>query len=156
MKQTFQKLCHRWEGKLFQLDVFAPLCVETQCKHTGLTKKGKATEGTLLNVLTDRKHPSDPRVTIGEALVIVSIIFELPSGCPAWRKCVSGIFSLRVAYICFVFPHSDLGVYFAEIENSLMMLSTMLKSPYSVEFRLPLEHWIQTLQELGKAATNFI
>ncbi|XP_026027585.1 dynein heavy chain domain-containing protein 1 isoform X2 [Astatotilapia calliptera] len=103
MKQTFQKLCHRWEGKLFQLDVFAPLCVETRCKHTG-----KTTEGALLNVLTDRKHPSDPRFTI------------------------------------------DLGVHFAEIETSLMMLSTMLKSPYSVEFRLPLEDWIQTLQELEK------
>lgn len=151
MKQTFQKLCHRWEGKLFQLDVFAPLCVETQCKHTG-----KTTEGALLNVLTDRKHPSDPRFTIGEAQVTASIIFELPSSCSAWRKCVFGIFSLHVAYICFVFPHTDLGVHFAEIETSLMMLSTMLKSPYSVEFRLPLEDWIQTLQELGKAATNFI
>ncbi|XP_030593777.1 dynein heavy chain domain-containing protein 1 isoform X2 [Archocentrus centrarchus] len=43
-----------------------------------------------------------------------------------------------------------LEVHFTETESSLMMLSTMLKSPYSVEFRLPLEDWIQRLQELEK------
>lgn len=97
MKQTFQKLCHRWEGKLFQLDVFAPLCVETRCKHTG-----KTTEGALLNVLTDRKHPSDPRFTIGEAQVTVSIIFELAALLGGNVYLVYSAYMLLTFALCFL------------------------------------------------------
>ncbi|XP_076585176.1 dynein heavy chain domain-containing protein 1 [Chaetodon auriga] len=43
-----------------------------------------------------------------------------------------------------------LEIHFAEIENDLMTLSTMLKSPHSVEFRLQIEDWVQSLQDLGK------
>lgn len=42
-------------------------------------------------------------------------------------------------------------IYCADIENDRMILSTMLKSPYSVGFRLLLEDWIQSLKELGKS-----
>lgn len=45
---------------------------------------------------------------------------------------------------------SGLEIHFAEIENDLMVLSTMLKSPHSVEFRLQMEEWVQSLQDLGK------
>ncbi|XP_069545473.1 dynein heavy chain domain-containing protein 1 [Brachyistius frenatus] len=43
----------------------------------------------------------------------------------------------------------------AELENDLMTLSTMLESPYSVEFRLQLEDWIQSLKELVKLLDLF-
>ncbi|XP_044043043.1 dynein heavy chain domain-containing protein 1 isoform X2 [Siniperca chuatsi] len=43
-----------------------------------------------------------------------------------------------------------LEIHFAEIDNDLMTLSTMLKSPHSVEFRLQMEDWVQSLQDLGK------
>ncbi|XP_031144859.1 dynein heavy chain domain-containing protein 1 [Sander lucioperca] len=43
-----------------------------------------------------------------------------------------------------------LEIHFAEIESDLMALSTMLKSPHSVEFRLQIEDWVQSLQDLGK------
>lgn len=46
--------------------------------------------------------------------------------------------------------HSGLEIHFAEIENDLMTLSIMLKSPHSVEFRLQMEDWVQSLQDLGK------
>lgn len=48
------------------------------------------------------------------------------------------------------FSHSGLEILFAEIENDLMSLSTMLKSPYSSEFRWQMQDWVQSLQELGK------
>ncbi|XP_047434083.1 dynein heavy chain domain-containing protein 1 [Mugil cephalus] len=44
----------------------------------------------------------------------------------------------------------DLDMLFSEIGNHLMTLSTMLNSPYSVDFRLQLEEWIHSLQELEK------
>lgn len=51
---------------------------------------------------------------------------------------------------CCFFSHSGLEILFAEIENDLMSLSTMLKSPYSFEFRWQMQDWVQSLQELGK------
>ncbi len=49
-----------------------------------------------------------------------------------------------------MFSQSGLEMHFAEIENDLMTLSIMLKSPHSVEFRLQMEDWAQSLQDLGK------
>lgn len=49
-----------------------------------------------------------------------------------------------------MFSNSGLEIHFAEIESDLMALSTMLKSPHSVEFRLQIEDWVQSLQDLGK------
>ncbi|XP_045902961.1 dynein heavy chain domain-containing protein 1 isoform X2 [Micropterus dolomieu] len=43
-----------------------------------------------------------------------------------------------------------LEIHFAEIENDLMTLSAMMRSPHSVEFRLQMEDWFQLLQDLGK------
>ncbi|KAK2817386.1 hypothetical protein Q5P01_025577 [Channa striata] len=43
-----------------------------------------------------------------------------------------------------------LEVCCADIEHDLMTLYTMLKSPYSVEFRLQVEDWIKLLQHLEK------
>ncbi|XP_059188998.1 dynein heavy chain domain-containing protein 1 isoform X2 [Centropristis striata] len=43
-----------------------------------------------------------------------------------------------------------LEIYFAEIENDLMALSPMLKSPHSVEFRLQIKDWMQSLKDLEK------
>ncbi|XP_010785665.1 dynein heavy chain domain-containing protein 1 [Notothenia coriiceps] len=48
-----------------------------------------------------------------------------------------------------------LEIHFAEIENDLMTLSTMLKSPHSVEFRLQNEHLFQSLHDLGKLLCLF-
>lgn len=45
--------------------------------------------------------------------------------------------------------HSGLEIHFPEIENDLMTLSVMLKSPHSVEFRQQMEDWVQSLQDLG-------
>lgn len=50
---------------------------------------------------------------------------------------------------------SGLEILFAEIENDLMALSAMLKSPYSFEFRWQMEDWVQSLQELGKKKKIF-
>lgn len=43
-----------------------------------------------------------------------------------------------------------MDIHFTQIENDLMTLFIMLKSPHSTEFRSQLEDWIQLLQELGK------
>ncbi|XP_070834922.1 dynein heavy chain domain-containing protein 1 [Chaetodon trifascialis] len=48
------------------------------------------------------------------------------------------------------FTVTGLETHFAETENDLMTLSTMLKSPHSAEFRLQMEDWVQSLQDLGK------
>ncbi|XP_056223855.1 dynein heavy chain domain-containing protein 1 [Seriola aureovittata] len=48
-----------------------------------------------------------------------------------------------------------LELLFAEIENDLMTLSTMLKSPYSFEFRRQMENWVQSLQELEELLDLF-
>ncbi|KAM9314087.1 dynein heavy chain domain-containing protein 1 [Pholidichthys leucotaenia] len=48
-----------------------------------------------------------------------------------------------------------LEMQFSKIENDLMTLSTMLKSPYSVELRLQLTDWIQRLKELEKLLDIF-
>ncbi|XP_034083294.1 dynein heavy chain domain-containing protein 1-like, partial [Gymnodraco acuticeps] len=48
-----------------------------------------------------------------------------------------------------------LEIHFAEIENDLMTLSTMLKSPHSVDFRLQNEHLFQSLHDLGKLLCLF-
>lgn len=44
----------------------------------------------------------------------------------------------------------DLDTNLAEIENDLMTLSIMLKSPHSVDVRLQVESWVKSLQELGR------
>lgn len=49
-----------------------------------------------------------------------------------------------------MFSHSGLEIHFAEIENDLMTLSAMMRSPHSVEFRLQMEDWFQLLQDLGR------
>lgn len=54
-------------------------------------------------------------------------------------------------YLRFVFFHSGLEMHLAEIENDLMTLSFMLKSPHSVPFRLQMENMVQSLKDLGKA-----
>lgn len=41
-------------------------------------------------------------------------------------------------------------IHYTQTENDLMTLSIMLKSPHSTEFRLQVEDWMQSLQELGK------
>ncbi|XP_053275768.1 dynein heavy chain domain-containing protein 1 isoform X2 [Pleuronectes platessa] len=41
-----------------------------------------------------------------------------------------------------------LEIHFAEIENDLLTLSIMLKSPHSLDFRQQLEEWMQSLQDL--------
>ncbi|XP_060923144.1 dynein heavy chain domain-containing protein 1 [Limanda limanda] len=41
-----------------------------------------------------------------------------------------------------------LEIHFAEIENDLLALSIMLKSPHSLDFRQQLEEWVQSLQDL--------
>ncbi|KAK1887007.1 Dynein heavy chain domain containing protein 1 [Dissostichus eleginoides] len=48
-----------------------------------------------------------------------------------------------------------LEIHFAEIENDLMTLSTMLKSPHNVEFRLQNEHLFESLHDLGKLLCLF-
>nr|XP_020441880.1 dynein heavy chain domain-containing protein 1-like [Monopterus albus] len=48
-----------------------------------------------------------------------------------------------------------LEIHLAEIENDLMTLSTMLKSPHSVEVRLQMEEWVQSLQELEQLLDLF-
>nr|XP_046228919.1 dynein heavy chain domain-containing protein 1 [Scatophagus argus] len=48
------------------------------------------------------------------------------------------------------FTITGLEVHFAKIENDLMTLSTMLKSPHSVDFRLQIKDWVQSLQDLEK------
>lgn len=65
-------------------------------------------------------------------------------------KCVKSIFCFQISGICHVFCLSGLEICFAEIENDLMTLSIMLKSPHSVEFRQQMEDWAQSLQDLGK------
>lgn len=62
-----------------------------------------------------------------------------------WNQCSAS------KYLRFVFSHSGLEIHYAEIENDLMTLSLMLKSPHSVEFRLQMENLVQSLQDLGKA-----
>lgn len=49
-----------------------------------------------------------------------------------------------------MFVHSGLEMHFAEIENDLMALYIMLESPHSVEYRVQMEDWVQSLQDLGK------
>ncbi|XP_061595557.1 dynein heavy chain domain-containing protein 1 [Cololabis saira] len=51
--------------------------------------------------------------------------------------------------------HCCLKMHFAEAENDLMSLSTMLSSPHSFEFRLQLEDWVRSLQELGELLDLF-
>ncbi|XP_069387019.1 dynein heavy chain domain-containing protein 1 isoform X2 [Paralichthys olivaceus] len=46
------------------------------------------------------------------------------------------------------FIRIGLEKHFAEIENDLMALSIMLKSPYSFDFRQQIEEWKQSLQDL--------
>ncbi|XP_065818747.1 dynein heavy chain domain-containing protein 1-like [Labrus bergylta] len=48
-----------------------------------------------------------------------------------------------------------LGLHIAEIENDLMTLSTMLKSPHAVECKRQMEEWMQSLQDLGKVLNLF-
>ncbi|XP_026158699.1 dynein heavy chain domain-containing protein 1 isoform X2 [Mastacembelus armatus] len=48
-----------------------------------------------------------------------------------------------------------LDIHFAEIENDLMTLTTMLKSPYSTKVRLQMEDWVQSLQDLEQLLTLF-
>lgn len=48
-----------------------------------------------------------------------------------------------------MFYHLGLEIPFAEIENDVMTLSAMLKSPHSVEFRQQMEDWVQSLRDLG-------
>ncbi|XP_018537954.1 dynein heavy chain domain-containing protein 1 [Lates calcarifer] len=48
-----------------------------------------------------------------------------------------------------------LEIHFAEIENDLMTLSTMLKSPYTFEFRQEMEDWMQSLLDLEKLLDLF-
>ncbi|KAL7403667.1 hypothetical protein ABVT39_003475 [Epinephelus coioides] len=48
-----------------------------------------------------------------------------------------------------------LEMHFAEIENDLMALSIMLESPHSVECRVQMEDWVQSLQDLGKLLSLF-
>lgn len=43
----------------------------------------------------------------------------------------------------------DLEANFAEIENDLITLSIMLKSPHSVDITLQIESWMKSLNELG-------
>lgn len=43
----------------------------------------------------------------------------------------------------------DLEANFAEIENDLITLSIMLKSPHSVDITLQIESWMRSLNELG-------
>ncbi|XP_072240771.1 dynein heavy chain domain-containing protein 1 [Leuresthes tenuis] len=49
----------------------------------------------------------------------------------------------------------DLETHSAEIENDLMTLSTMLKSRHSDAFRLQLEDWVRSLQELANLLDLF-
>ncbi|XP_067441454.1 dynein heavy chain domain-containing protein 1 isoform X1 [Thunnus thynnus] len=49
----------------------------------------------------------------------------------------------------------DTKIHFAQTENDLMSLSIILKSSHSTEFRLQVEDWIQSLQELGKLLDLF-
>ncbi|XP_035515196.1 dynein heavy chain domain-containing protein 1-like [Morone saxatilis] len=53
------------------------------------------------------------------------------------------------------FTITGLEIHFAEIENDLMTLSTMLKSLHSVEFRPQMEDWVQSLQDLEKQLNLF-
>lgn len=43
----------------------------------------------------------------------------------------------------------DLEANFAEIENDLITLSIMLKSPHSMDITLQIEGWMRSLNELG-------
>lgn len=56
----------------------------------------------------------------------------------------------------FAFTHLGPKTHLAEAENDLMMLSTILKSQHSAEFRLQLMDWVWSLQQLGKAASFLI
>ncbi|XP_041640066.1 dynein heavy chain domain-containing protein 1 [Cheilinus undulatus] len=42
-----------------------------------------------------------------------------------------------------------LDLHSAEIDNDMMTLSTMVKSPHAVDFKQQMEEWMQSLQELG-------
>ncbi|XP_034543495.1 dynein heavy chain domain-containing protein 1 [Notolabrus celidotus] len=48
----------------------------------------------------------------------------------------------------FIIP--GLELLFAEIDNDLMTLSTMFKSPHVVEIKKQIKDWMQTLQHLGR------
>ncbi|XP_037619572.1 dynein heavy chain domain-containing protein 1 isoform X1 [Sebastes umbrosus] len=53
------------------------------------------------------------------------------------------------------FTMIGLEIHFAEIESDLIALSTMLKSPHSAEFRLQMDDWMKSLQDLGKLLCLF-
>lgn len=55
-----------------------------------------------------------------------------------------------------MFLFLGLETLFAEIDNDLITLSIMMKSPVSVEFRLQLDDWVQSLRELGKVAIRHV
>lgn len=57
---------------------------------------------------------------------------------------------MQIPYICHVFSYLGLDIHLAEVENDLMILSVMLKSPHSIEFRLHMGDWVQTLRDLGR------
>lgn len=63
---------------------------------------------------------------------------------------VKAIFCSEVGGVSHDISHSGLDILFAEIENDLMTMSTLLKSQYSFEFRQQMEDWMQSLQDLGK------
>lgn len=85
-----------------------------------------------------------------DVVIVVVIVSSYCFGSVTWGKCVKSIFCIQISGICHVFSHSGLEIQFAEIENDLMTLSIMLKSPHSVELRLQMEDWAQSLQDLGK------
>ncbi|KAF7656220.1 hypothetical protein LDENG_00044700 [Lucifuga dentata] len=59
------------------------------------------------------------------------------------------------SYDAVTFTINGLEIHLAEIEDSLMVLSNMLNSPYSASFRSQVERWLQSFQELEKLLVIF-
>lgn len=64
---------------------------------------------------------------------------------------VKKFLSFDVNFFDFKMIFLDLETNFAEIENDLITLSIMLKSPHSVDITVRIESWMKSLNELGMA-----
>nr|XP_043885125.1 dynein heavy chain domain-containing protein 1 [Solea senegalensis] len=115
LEQTFKKLQHKWETRLFELvksthPLWQPLKLQPE--------------------LTDAVKPTEPTDS------------KLQSACQH---------SVNDAR----FTITGLQTHFAELEDDLMTLASMLKSPRCPEFRQQMEEWVQSLQDLEKLLDLF-
>lgn len=136
MKQTFKTLQMHWKGAVFRHTRFIIVVPQQQSPQQGDAKEKNTSHSSVSRLSAPKLHIKD-----GETFTILGKACTMPM-----QHTVS---QPLIFIIQFILPTSGLKSTLAQVKESVLNVSDILRSPQIGDLQQEVKHWLSLLQEMG-------